>query len=211
MPIGRFAEDISGQRFGRWLVIEPRHVNERGHAVFLCRCDCGNEREVVAYRLRNGRSTSCGCLRNEKSAARMTEHGMTNHPLFATWNSMMHRCYVQTARPYPRYGGRGITVCERWHDVRTFIRDNESKATEGLTIDRIDNDGPYSPKNTRWVPRAKQNLNYSRNVFLEFRGKRQTLKEWADETGIKLGTLWDRIQNRKWPPEKALTQRVRGQ
>lgn len=122
---------------------------------------------------------------------------------------MMHRCYSPTSRAFGRYGGRGIIVCERWHDVRLFIEDNDAKALPGLTIDRRNNDGPYSPENTRWIERREQNLNYSRNVYLEFEGKRQTLREWADERGIGLRTLWHRVRVLNWPTEQALNQPVR--
>lgn len=210
MPIGRFSKDISGQRFGRWLVVRRNRISASGHALFDCVCDCGTQRVVNSARLRRGSSKSCGCLAADLSSVRATEHGMTKHRLFGIWRGMMHRCYSPTSRAFGRYGGRGIIVCERWHDVRLFIEDNDAKALPGLTIDRRNNDGPYSPENTRWIERREQNLNYSRNVYLEFEGKRQTLREWADERGIGLGTLWHRVRVLNWPTEQALTQPVRG-
>lgn len=207
--MGRFSKDISGQRFGRWLVLRRNGCTAGGHALYDCVCDCGVHRTVAGFRMRRGDSKSCGCLAADLSAARVLEHGMTKHRLFGTWSSMMHRCYSPNSKVFGRYGGRGISVCERWHDVRLFIADNDAKALPGLTIDRRDNDGPYSPENTRWIERREQNLNYSRNVHLEFEGKRQTLREWADERGIGLGTLWHRVRVLSWPAERALTQPVR--
>ena len=198
--------DISGQKIGRWTILEQLPERSRsGHSRFLCRCDCGTEKTVLGYKIRLGSSTSCGCISRELSKIRATTHGLTKHRLFPIWNSMMDRCYKPLNSAYARYGGRGIVVCDRWHDVASFIADNELLFRPGLTIDRINNDGHYSLENVRWSTRAEQNRNRSSNVFLTFEGKTQILFAWAREKGIAPRTLWARIHVSGWSIERALT------
>lgn len=202
---GRFAVDLSGQRFGRWTVVANVGTNSGGHAVFRCACDCGVSRNVVSLRLRGGTSRSCGCLARELSSARKKTHGLSKHPLFPTWCSMMNRCYSPRSRAYPDYGGRGILVCDRWRDARHFIADNEGKNLPGLEIDRADNNGPYAPDNCRWVERSVQSGNKRSNIWLTHDGRTMILFDWARETGIPPRTLWSRIKKMGWPTDKALT------
>lgn len=197
--------DLTGHKFGRWTVL--RHHPERygGQTQWLCRCDCGTERLVVRGRLIRGTSTSCGCFRSEFHSDRMTNHGMSKHRLFPTWLGMMGRCYNPDNPAYGKYGGRGITVCERWRDVASFIGDNEHLALPGLTIDRVDNDGHYEPGNCRWATRTQQALNRSSNVPITYAGRTQTIFEWARELNMRPRTLWCRIQVLRWPIEVAMT------
>jgi hypothetical protein len=205
MASGRFAKDISGQRFGRWLALEKTEMDSQGHMGFLCRCDCGTEKVVKGYKLKRGDSLSCGCLRNELSSERERTHGLTKHPLFVVWCGMMNRCYSEKSPAFKDYGGRGITVCERWHSVENFVADNAPGYAPSLSLDRIDNDGSYTPENVRWADRKAQSRNRRSNVMLTYQGKTQTLFEWAAEVGIAPRTLWARIRERGWPVEKALT------
>jgi len=117
---------------------------------------------------------------------------------------MMDRCYNETNKRYNRYGGRGITVCQDWHDVKRFIAEMTQGYAKGLTIDRIDNNAGYSKDNCRWATQAEQNRNYSRNIMLTHDGKTMCLADWAVHIGITYGTLWDRIK-RGWTAEKALS------
>lgn len=199
-----------GQTFGRLLVLERTDDKVKGgHIVYLCRCSCGVEKKVISYRLRNGNTRSCGCFRTEFHSNRMRTHGQTKHRLFVTWQGMMHRCYQPTNPAYLDYGGRGIFVCDRWHDVTRFIEDNDKLALPNLTLDRRDNNGPYSPENVRWVSRYEQCLNRRSNVFLTHNNKTQTLFEWAREIGIPPRTLWNRIRNLNWSAERALTEPIK--
>ena len=209
MRKGRYHIDLTGQRFNRWTVLAFNGVLSNGHAQFLCRCDCGTERVVTAARLKNGNSKSCGCLRREKTAEACTTHGLSKHRLFPTWNAMMHRCYSPASPAFPRYGGRGIFVTERWHDVRAFIKDLEPSYRERMSLDRIDNNGPYSPENVRWASAETQSRNTRRNRMLTHEGRTMTLFEWAYELGLKPGTLWKRIAS-GWSIEDALTRPPNG-
>lgn len=173
-----------GERYGRLTIIETtrlpntpgraRHGFSSGPLGARCRCDCGNELLVSANRLTSGNTKSCGCLKVEKATARLPAmtaanqtHGLSGkakHPLYETWHGMMIRCYDDRHVYYHRYGGRGITVCERWHDAAAFITDIEAtlgSRPDGLTLDRIDNDGNYEPGNVRWATRLQQSRNRS--------------------------------------------------
>lgn len=197
--------DIVGQKFSRWTVIASVDgLSKSNHSRFLARCDCGTERVVLGYKLRRGSSTSCGCFANEKTSQRVTTHGLTNHRLFKAWNGMMARCYNPKDQAFAHYGGRGITVCDRWHDVEAFIADNDADFEPGLTIDRIKNDEGYRPGNIRWTTHRVQNRNYRRNVMITHDGRTQCLFDWAAEVGIKPRTLWARIRVSKWSVERAL-------
>jgi hypothetical protein len=143
----------AGVRFGRLVVLQDANA----YAVSV-QCDCGTVKVVRREHLRRGFTNSCGCLRRE---ARET-HGLSRHPLFDTWKGMVARCEDPTHRSYRSYGGRGITVCAAWHDPAAFIADIErdlGPRPPGMTLDRIDNDGPYGPGKVRWATRSQQQTN----------------------------------------------------
>lgn len=135
------------------------------HSVrYECRCACGNE--VVAYKsmIVNGRQKSCGCLKRERIIAASTVHGLHQHPLYHTWKNMWQRCTNPNNPKYPRWGGRGITVCERWRSFENFLAD-VGERPPGMTLDRRDNNGNYDPDNWRWATPAEQAAN-TRNLKL---------------------------------------------
>jgi hypothetical protein len=158
-----------GQQFGRLTVTDPEVRTDRGHRGARCECVCGTSVVPKIADLRAGRVQSCGCLKREqrvaqsrRAAAAHTSHGLTAHPLYQTWYHMLARCEDPVHKYYKYYGGRGITVCLRWHDVRLFIEDIErdlGPRPPGLTLDRIDNDGNYEPGKVRWATRKAQAQN----------------------------------------------------
>lgn len=173
----------------------------------FCECDCGNTIRATPYQLKSGRIKSCGCLRHMSPAY---IDGKTNHPLYGTWFQMISRCENTNAIHYDRYGGRGIKVCEEWHDFWKFVEwsDSVGGRPDGYTIDRINNDGDYEPSNCRWADFETQSYNKSSNVFLTYKGKTLTIKEWSIITGINHQTLLNRI-NRGWSADDAIEKPVK--
>lgn len=139
------------------------------------------------------------------------EYGCSSK-LYYSWKHMKERCYNPTCRDYRHWGGRGITVCDAWKNdflaFKEWALANGYK--EGLTIDRIDNDGNYEPSNCRWATRAEQSNNRSCLHYLTYQGETKTISEWSRITGIKITTLYMRLNTYGWSVEKALTTEVKG-
>lgn len=194
--------DITGQRFGRLTVIKYVGIGKHGYATWLCKCDCGNTKIVSGHCLRRGNTHSCGCLAKESRYV----HGMKGTRLYNIWQNMKCRCYNKNHPAYPNYGGRGITICDEWrHDFSAFHDCAMSHGyADGLTIERIDNDGNYTPDNCRWATRFEQSQNTRRNRIIEMDGERKTLAEWARQYNLNYCTVISRINKHGWTPEKAL-------
>ena len=199
------AEDIVGKRFGMLTVLSRATNNSNGVARYLCRCDCGNEKIVPRTTLfHKTRVPSCGCYGRKVNIERSTKHGMTGSPLWKVWQGMKARCYNPNATNYERYGGRGIFVCDRWKDsFENFFEDMGSTYQEGLELDRIDNDGPYSPENCRWVTPRENSRNRRSNVYIDSTIGRKTVAELAEITGVDDYRLYRRVK-RGVPDEVAI-------
>ena len=195
-----------GKKYNRWTIKAYRGYNNLGKHTYLCQCECGKEKIVVLGNLKSGTSKSCGCLNDEnrKGNTWSKKHGMSFSREYSTWRAMLDRCENKTYREYPDYGGRGIKICERWHDFNNFYADM-GKRPQNTTLDRIDNNGNYEPSNCRWANAKTQANNRRSNSLITFNGKTQTLQQWADETGIYENTISMRINHYGWSIEKALT------
>lgn len=205
--------DLTGQRFARLTVTSfagywVRTDGDRA-AAWHCTCDCGTAVAVRANGLRTGHTTSCGCYKRELNATQMTTHGLTDHPLYDTWQGIVQRCTNPDNMNYPGYGARGITVCAEWlESPEQFIADMGPSYREGLTIDRVDNNGPYSPTNCRWATPSEQSRNRRTNRWIEYGGVRMILIDWASALGLGEDALRARLDRHGWSVERALTEGV---
>lgn len=193
LPTRHRFKNLTGRQFGRLTAVEYVGMNRKRGAIWRCRCICGTIKEVVAVDLSTGNTKSCGCISQENLADRNHRHGMSGTPEYLCWQHMLRRCRDPKTNHFHRYGGRGITVCERWMSFENFFADMGRKPSPGHQIDRIDNDGNYEPTNCRWVTRKEQARNRYTNTFLEWGGLRLTLAEWGERTGINATILSDRL------------------
>jgi hypothetical protein len=201
--------DLTGKKFNKLKVTRYIGKTKRGISRWLCLCACGNKTIVNSDSLKNGNTKSCGCLYKGNDNA--FKHGHTAPKTFKTyhsWDDMIKRCNNPKNKYYKNYGGRGISVCERWLRFENFLEDM-GKCPKGLSIDRINNNRNYYKENCRWATTKEQNRNKRNNLTLACFEKSQLLIEWAEEYKVNYKTLWNRIYIRKLSIEKALTTPVR--
>lgn len=185
-----------------WSVIEPG--KKKGYS--LCRCHCGTVKEVRRAHMNSGASTSCGCVTRRTIGARMKSHGMSKTRLYRIWANMRNRCLNPNVPCYSRYGGRGIEVCSEWKRFEPFRAWAEANGyASDLELDRIDNDGNYSPENCRWVSHIEQSLNRRATVRLSDGGAGVTV---AEENGINGDAFRARVRL-GWSVEEACTRPLR--
>lgn len=158
-------KDLTGQRYGRLTVIKKIGTSNTGHLIWECVCDCGKTIEAEGYLLKRGSVRSCGCLRVEVTASRVTTHGNSNTRLYRIWQSIKQRCENPNDGNYIHYGASGVCLCDEWHNFVNF-RDwaLQNGYAKDLSIDRIDTYGNYEPSNCRWVTAKVQNNNKKVNV-----------------------------------------------
>lgn len=217
MPAAKYTI-LPGRKFGRLTVLEegPRwkYPSSKPLRAYLCRCVCGREKLVTRNSLVTGHTRSCGCLNDETRRALIgtiaTIHGEARTgkqtPEYRAWLSMRRRCLSPKATGYQRYGGRGITVCDRWtSSFQNFLEDVGRKPGKQYSLERVNNDGPYSPENCKWATKSEQSANTRRSMRITFNGETLTLRQWAFRIGLPYNTLKSRIKWFRWPIEKALT------
>ena len=182
---------LEGQRFGR-LVVSSWDGSAKRDGAWLCKCDCGGGHIASSSHLTSGRVISCGCVR--------PRHGGKGTRAYAIWRGILDRCSRENHKNWPDYGGRGISVCDRWHEFPNFLEDMGHPPSGG-TIERRDNDGDYTPSNCYWADRKTQSRNTRRSIVIEYRGRSQSLTAWAEEFGANYWKLHSR-HKLGWSPER---------
>ena len=179
--------DLVGTRIGRLIVLHEGPMRN-GRKTFECACDCGGKKTVPSSYLVQGKTTSCGCAKKESAAriaaARVDENAKRRDPLYHRWGSMIQRCHNPKNPSFKNYGARGISVCDDWRaSFDAFMRDMGRPEDDRQTIERINNDGDYTPENCRWAYRSDQLRNQRRSIVITIAGETLHAKEWSDRIG----------------------------
>lgn len=187
-------ENLQGKKFGYLTAIEFSHKDQNRKTYWKCLCDCGNQKTARSDSLKSGNDRSCGCLKKEQDKINLTKnhsHKKSGTRIYETWQGMKGRCYNSREACYERYGGRGVKVCDEWREsFESFYRWAVNNGySDGLTIDRIDNAGIYSPENCTFSDARKQARNRRSNVRVNIRGKEMILIEVAENYGINYGCI----------------------
>lgn len=206
----RRPKDLLGQRFERWAVVaEAGFVNGSTNMHWICRCDCGAEGVVRGSQLTSGGSKSCGCLTREVNAARETSHGKSKSQEFKAWQAMHQRCSNAKCGHFHSYGGRGVTVCERWNSFDNFYADMGNAPSSRHSLDRINNSGNYGPDNCRWATSKVQANNRRNTLWIQWKGRQMCAADWSKEINISAAILRKRIKILHWPIERAMSEPIR--
>lgn len=205
--------DLTGQRFGRLVVIKRVGGNKHGRSMWLCKCDCGTEKIITGNYLINGDTKSCGCLKLEtaiKNGKANKTHDYSNTSIYNIWRGILARCNNTKNKAYKNYGKRKIKVCYRWSNknpkgFQNFLDDMGEPPSTQHQIDRINNNLGYYKENCHWVTPKENCRNKRNNILITYNNKMQCLKSWAEELKISYQTLWARIYKYNWSIEKAFT------
>lgn len=192
--------DLTGKTFHRVFIVRYLLPKERRKidTPWLCRCECGTEFQSKSDALTSGRTKSCGCLSKERTSARMKTHGLSKISEYSVWEGIKDRCLNPNGTGYSDYGGRGIEIDPRWLEFANFYEDMGTRPSPKHTIERKDNNGPYSKENCVWALQAQQARNKRTNVNITYNGKTQCLRDWSRETGISEQLLGKRVKA-GWP------------
>ncbi len=200
-------QNLTGKVFGRLTALEPV-ATARGIPAWNCRCLCGQNAVVVTSQLNSGKTRSCGCLQKARASEANKTHGKSKSALFRVWCHMRKRCYNHTCRDYPDYGGRGILVCDAWHDFETFAKDMGERPSPSHSIDRIDNNKNYGPDNCKWSTLTEQARNKRTSRLLTAFGETKTLSAWAADSRCSISAQSLRSRLRVgWVPERAVIEK----
>ena len=197
------SENLAGRRFGRLEALSKSGKNARNYALWLCRCDCGQQTIAASAELKKGRTRSCGCLRREVAADKFKSHGMSDTPAFKSWRSAKDRCSNKAHHAYGKYGGAGITMCPEWISSFEAFYSCMGARPSNTTLDRIDNSKGYEPGNCRWASKKEQSTNSKWPRLISHSGITLNISEWEMLKGFKAGLIQRRILS-GWPTARAI-------
>ena len=208
--------DLTGQKFGRLTVLKMAEIRTQRLIFWDCLCECGNYVSISGQSLRSGGAKSCGCLHKEVARNHLLTvtqtHGESKTRLYRVWLAMRRRCYNPNVDAYKWYGAKGIKVCDEWNTSFPAFKEwalasgyDENAQKGACTLDRKDGSKDYSPENCRWISQKEQQRNTSANHFVDYKGKRITIAELSEITGIPYGKLQPRITACGWDAEKAVS------
>lgn len=196
--------EMTGRRFNRLTVISETTRIHPKRPMYICLCDCGTMKNVEGRRLREGVVKSCGCLSKETTKSRSTTHGMTDSVEYKVWCGIKRRCLNKNDKRFQSYGGRGIKICDSWKNSFESFFSDMGYRPDGFSIERIDVNGDYEPKNCKWIKLSSQASNKRSNIRITYNNTTRILSEWSMLTGIKPGTISARL-NRGWSIKKSLS------
>lgn len=203
--------DLTGARFGKLTVVARGENTATGHPRWICNCECGGATLSGGQSLRSGLAQSCGCERvanaSKASSVCNRTHGQSGSAIYAIWRGMVARCTVPTNKDFARYGGRGITVCDRWMKFEDFFADfGFSRPSERHSIDRRDNGKGYELGNVRWALPVEQQNNRRDTVLLTLDGETLSMAQWSRKAGAVSPTTLARRLKHGWPLQHAIHQ-----
>lgn len=183
-----------GEKYGRLTVISFIKKDRNGKKVYLCSCECGNTKNVVAGNMKSDRTRSCGCLQKEKAKEAKTTHSKTQTGAYKSWSAMKRRCANRGSKDSKYYTDKGIKVCDRWlESFENFYKDMGDRP-EGMSLDRLDNSKGYSLENCRWATKKEQTLNRGATIMIEIHGVEKCVKDWCKELKLNNNTLRSRVK-----------------
>jgi hypothetical protein len=197
-------DNLAGKTFGVITILSEFEVQANGGCKWKYRCLCGREGWAWAEVIKRNPDMSCKECRKDRIGFAQTIHGKRYTRKYKVWRSMLDRCELPTCKSFKDYGGRGIRVCERWHDFKLFDHDVPDPPSPGLMIDRKDNNGHYEPGNVKWSTPIESMNNRRCNRQLTFQGQTHTWSEWSRLLGIDKTTIRKRAL-KGWPVEKILS------
>ncbi len=201
--------ELVGQKFGRLTVVKRAGSTAAKKKLWLCICDCGNERRIPAGDLRGGKSVSCGCFKKEMAASIKFRHGQAKAGNetreYQSWKHMIGRCFNKNEKAFKHYGGRGITVCDRWLAFENFYADM-GNVTDGFSIERVDVNGNYEPSNCKWIPKNRQATNRRSSVLTEsdvreirrLRSEGLIMKDIGSRFGASVQLVYQVLSGKAW-------------
>lgn len=193
--------DLSGMRFGKLTVLSELNGDGK-YKTWTCLCDCGNTRIANGNQLRSGHAKSCGCMQILCPNART--HGLKHTREFSIWCDIRKRCYNENSKGYLFYGARGIKMCPEWKS--SFLEFYKWAQLNGydktLSIERMDNNGDYEPRNCKWATRAEQSRNKRSTIYVEIMGVKKPLIEWCEIFGVNYKNSYEKVRRIKLKTER---------